>query len=37
VRAKNFFEIERVRKFRRDKAFKSVEKKHKESVHKVIE
>jgi hypothetical protein len=37
VRAKNLFEVESVRKLRRDKAFKSVEKKHRESVHRVIE
>jgi hypothetical protein len=32
VRARTLFEVESVRKLRRDKAFKFVEKKHRESV-----
>jgi hypothetical protein len=32
VRARTLFEVESVRKLRRDKAFKLVEEKHRESV-----
>jgi hypothetical protein len=35
--AENLFEFESVRKLRRDKTSKSVEEKHREFVHKVIE